>query len=163
MKIQPTYPIVLLGFLNCIIMSKCPENPLGNAFFLRPLPRQRLNQWYSCQPIGHNNLCKKAGIAGNRANHSLRASAATRLFHQNIPEQVIVEVTGHKSTDGVRTYKKVIRDQLRDVSNVLQGSSVEDVKNETKSKEKMHVPTSDINSESSPQKDHPSFVYKCYI
>ena len=138
-----------------LYMSKCPENPVGDAFFLRPLPRQRINQWYSCQPIGHNTLgstvkrlCDKAGIGGNRTNHSLRASAATRLFHGNVPEQLIMEVTGHKSTDGVRTYKKVVRDQFRDVSNVLQGSSKnsivldEDVKKEAESDE--HTTTSDL-------------------
>ena len=34
-----------------------------------------------------------------------------------MPEQIIMKVTGHRSTDGVRTYKKVAKEQLQDVSN----------------------------------------------
>lgn len=112
-----------------LYISKCPDNTANGSFFLRPLVRPKENQWFSCQAIGHNNLgstvkrlCENAGISGNKTNHSLRASAATRLFHGKVSEQMIMKVTGHRSTDGVRSYKKVVRDQFRDISSVLQGS-----------------------------------------
>ena len=49
-------------------------------------------------------MCKKAGLVGKFTNHSLRATSASRMYEQDIPEQVIKEITGHRS-DAVRTYK----------------------------------------------------------
>jgi len=40
------------------------------------------------------------------SNHSLRATAATRLFDKDIDEQLIMLKTGHKST-AARAYKTV--------------------------------------------------------
>ena len=63
--------------------SLCPEDRPDEAFYLKPLPVTRRNQWYSKAPIGHNifshivaQLCKKAGIGGHQTKHSLRAIAA---------------------------------------------------------------------------------------
>jgi len=39
-------------------------------------------------------------------NHSLRATAITRMFNGSIPEKVIAEKSGHKS---LRAYKKTKR------------------------------------------------------
>ena len=67
--------------------------------------------WYSDKPMGVNalkvvvkNIAKEAGLEGKFSNHSLRASTATRLFQSGVDEQIIKEVTGHKS-DAVRMYK----------------------------------------------------------
>ena len=51
-------------------------------------------------------MCAAAGIEGHRTNHSLRTTAATRLFRAGIDEQLIMERTGHRSVDGVRNYKR---------------------------------------------------------
>ena len=79
------------------------------------------NVWYCDQPYGVNRikttvkeLCKKAGIEGNFTNHSLCASCASRMYDKNIPEQLMKEVTGHRS-DCVRVYKRT-SDQLREVA-----------------------------------------------
>ena len=113
-----------------LYIDKCPSEVPGDMFFLKPLVRYTANQWYTAQPIGHNllggtvkRICTEAGMIGNYSNHSLRASATTRLFHENVPEQVIMKVTGHRSLDGVHIYKKVCNKQLKDVSNVLQGNT----------------------------------------
>lgn len=53
-------------------------------------------------------------------NHSLRATTATRLFRENVPEQLIMEQTGHRST-AVHSYKRASADQKRKVSRALQG------------------------------------------
>ena len=70
------------------------------------------NQWYCDQPLGLNkiktavkDMCKQAGIQGKFTNHSLRATCASRMFDNQIPEQLIKETTGHKS-DCVRVYKR---------------------------------------------------------
>ena len=70
------------------------------------------NQWFCNQPLGINqiktavkSMCKEAGIQGKFTNHSLRATCASRMFDNEIPEQIIKETTGHKS-DCVRVYKR---------------------------------------------------------
>ena len=35
-------------------------------------------------------LCRKAGISGYKTNHSLRVTAATRLFREGLDEQLII-------------------------------------------------------------------------
>ena len=77
-------------------------------------------------PVGYrtlmttvNRLCKSASIDGYKTNHSLRVTAATRLFQQGVDEQLIMLRAGHRSIDGVRTYKRVSKDQQQVLSNVL--------------------------------------------
>ncbi len=65
------------------------------------------------KPIGVNclkkivsNLTKQASLSGRFTNHSLHVTVATRMYTSGIDEQVIKEITGHKSdTDSVHTYK----------------------------------------------------------
>ena len=52
----------------------------------------------------------QAGKSGNYSNHSLRVTAATRMFDSGIEEQLVKEKTGHKS-NAVRAYKRT-SDQL---------------------------------------------------
>ena len=102
-----------------------------NAFYLRPLAKPKSDIWYQKSAVGHNMLAnviprlfKQAGISGHFTNHSLRATAATRLFDAEVDEQLIMSRTGHSSNNGVRSYKHVT-DQLREkTSNVLNGLSI---------------------------------------
>ena len=67
-------------------------------------------------------MCKKGGLEGNFTNHSLHASCASRMYDNNIPEQLIKEVTGHRS-DCVRVYKRT-SDHLREaVSSTVSGEN----------------------------------------
>ena len=59
--------------------------------------------WYSNVPVGHNKLastvkrlCEQAEISGYRTNHSLRTTAATRMYDMGIDEQLICEKTGEQ-------------------------------------------------------------------
>ena len=68
--------------------------------------------WYVDKPVGINvlskcvgNLMAKIGREGKFTNHSLRVSAATRMFNEGIEEQVVKEKTGHR-LDAVRAYKR---------------------------------------------------------
>ena len=47
----------------------------------------------------------QAGIVGRFTNHSLRATCATRMFENSVPEQIIKETTGHR-LDCVQSYKR---------------------------------------------------------
>ncbi len=75
--------------------------------------------WYTEKPLGVNalkkivsNLTQKAGLVGHFSNHSLRASAATRMYEQGVDEQTIKHITGHKS-DAIQSYKHVNSNLLK--------------------------------------------------
>ena len=106
--------------------SLCPSNPPKDAFYLQPLSKPTPTYWFSNKPMGHNKLegtvarlCKAAGIPGYRTNHSLRATAATRLYNAGVEEQQVMERTGHRSLDGVRTYKRTSMQQKEALSDIL--------------------------------------------
>ena len=94
-------------------LSHCPPDTKRNSLYLQPQKKTTQQVWYSREPLGHNKLtkivpemCTAAGIQGFRTNHSLRASSATRLYAARMDEQLIMECTGHRSTGGVRSYKR---------------------------------------------------------
>ena len=104
----------------------CPDILEKNAFYLQPAIKKTLMCWYSPRPIGHDTLsktlprlCKSAGIQGFKTNHSLRATAATRLYRSGIDEQLVMERTGHRSLEGVRNYKRTSDQQRQVLSDVL--------------------------------------------
>ena len=106
------------------------ENLKKNAFYLQPLKNPTSQCWYSVKPIGHDTLdktvarmCSLGGIGGYRTNHSLRATAATRLYQAGVDEQLVMEKTGHRSIEGVRSYKHTSEQQLQQLSDILHGSS----------------------------------------
>lgn len=106
--------------------SKCPSTRPKDCFYLRPLKNPTEHTWYSPRAIGHHTLdntmsriCKAAGINGFKTNHSLRITTATRLFQAGVDEQLIMEQTGHHSTDGIRTYKRTSAEQQEAISDIL--------------------------------------------
>ncbi len=88
-----------------------PAGGKCSALYKYSLVKRRPNVWYTDKPVGVNSLkkvvsdmMKDAGIEGRFTNHSLRATTATRMYDKGIDEQLIKEVTGHKS-DAVQIYK----------------------------------------------------------
>ena len=73
-----------------------PDSP-KSAFYFKPLTEwSQTGIWFTKQPLGLNTLehmmvkmCAKAQIQGYKTNHSLRATAASRLYHKGIDEQLI--------------------------------------------------------------------------
>ena len=59
-----------------------------------------------------DRMCSAAGISGYKTNHSLRVTLATRLFKESVDEQLIMVETGHRSTDGMRSHKRLSKEQL---------------------------------------------------
>ena len=119
-------------------VSLLPNNGKCQALYKYSLSLNRLSPgtWYSDKPMGVNalkgvvkNIAKDAGVEGKFSNHSLRASTATRLFQSGVDEQIIKEVTGHKS-DAVRMYKHSNTQILREASAKIVGD--DPVKLETK-------------------------------
>ena len=96
-----------------------PESLKCKKLYLRVRKRISPKVWYCDQPYGINkikstvkDICKMSGIDGKFTNHSLRATCASRMFAKNVPEQIIKEITGHRS-ECVRTYKRT-SDKLKE-------------------------------------------------
>jgi hypothetical protein len=82
------------------------------AFYIRPLqkvPADPNKSWFSNVPVGGNTLntvmneiseIVKDDSIPKYTNHSLRATAASRLFEKGVPEKIIAERTGHRSMAG---------------------------------------------------------------
>ncbi|XP_064387890.1 zinc finger MYM-type protein 2-like [Halichondria panicea] len=88
--------------------------------------------WFTMQTCGKKLLgnlvklmCEQVGIYG-KTNHSLRATGATRLFAANVPEKLIAERTGHRSTEGLRVYERTSMEQKQSVSDIIACSSKRD-------------------------------------
>ena len=106
-------------------LSLLPKNRVCTAFYLQPRKKFRPNCWFLDRPAGINRLrdtvketCKKAGLPGFYSNHSLRSTAASGLYRSNIDEQIIQEITQHRSL-AVRSYKRTSDSQHRYASNCL--------------------------------------------
>ena len=104
----------------------CPEDAPPHAFYLQPSRTPTSTCWYSKCPLGHTTLgktvtrlCKSAGIEGYKTNHSLRATATSRLYQSGVDEQLVMERTGHRSLEGVRSYKRTSDEQREALSDIL--------------------------------------------
>ena len=107
----------------------CPPKTSKNAFYLQPLRNPTPHCWYAQEPLGHNKLAdtvsrlwKSAGIKGVKTNHSLRVTNATCHYSSGTDKQLIMERTGHQSTDGVRPYKHTSEEQQIAISDILNRS-----------------------------------------
>ena len=100
---------------------------------LEPLQNYERKQiWFSSVPIGHNKLqgmvkciiMEKAGVNGHFTNHSLRATAVSRLFREGVDDKLIKGVTGHRS-EALDCYKRETEEQHANVSKIVQGITSE--------------------------------------
>ena len=102
--------------------------PKPKAFYLRPLaavPKDPTKPWFANVPVGVNTLknivskiAEQAGSTNKYTNHSLRATATSRMFVKNVPEKIIAEKTG-RSLAGLRAYECTTLDQERAVTKSL--------------------------------------------
>ena len=68
-------------------------------------------------------MCEEAGITERKTNHSLRASGASAMFTAEVPEKMIKNVTGHKSSKALAIYECPNARQQQALSGVLVGHS----------------------------------------
>ncbi len=121
------------GSKKCIVkllylyMSKLPIGTI--SFYLRPcakVPEDETKSWYVKQNVGINKLrdvvaemSVKAKLPIRYTNHSLRATAITRMYEGGVPEKVISDKSGHKSIKGLRTYERTSKEQDRFTCSVI--------------------------------------------
>ena len=108
-------------------LSLLPAGRKCKSFYLQPRKKFIGSSWYQDRAVGVNKLqsivretCESAGFPGFFTNHSLRATAATRMYHNDIDEQIIQEVTGHRSV-AVRQYKRTCDNQKLITSACIMG------------------------------------------
>ena len=110
-------------------LSAIPPN--ATAFYCSPLLKPKATQWFSCVPVGKNSLSsfmKKIAEKANWdrskkwTNHSLRATAASRLLESGCSNSVIKATTGHKSDRGLDQYLNRSDTLKRTVSSTLAGA-----------------------------------------
>ena len=118
-----------------------PETKTCKKLYLRVRKKVTPKVWYCDQPYGLNkvkstvkDICKEAGLEGKFTNHSLRAMCASRMYSNEIPEQLIKEITGHRS-ECVRTYKRTSDKLKESASRTLSVQTQENVKEEEKLEE----------------------------
>lgn len=146
--------------------SKCPPDGPDEAFYLRPRVKPTKDVLYMNVAVGHNllattvnRICKEAGIDGYYTNHSLRATAATRLFEAGVDEQLITQRTGHSTCAGIHSYKR-IGDNLRAVtSNVLNNATTEQKLISKPDIVKSDIVKPDLNKENSESKPIPALSF----
>ena len=103
-----------------------------DLFYVRPL--QNVSNyadkpWYNSVPLGKytlqaklKNMCSSAGVSGHKTNHSLCATAATKMFKSGVPKKLIQEQTGHCSIEALRTYDRLDDAQHTATSSLLSNS-----------------------------------------
>ena len=112
----------------CIIlkyMSLLPKTHTCQAFYLQPQKKFFRKSWYLNRLAGVNKLRNvvghiyhEAGLPGYYTNHSLRPTAATKMYQKDLDEQLIMEVMGHWST-AVSGYKRTPQRQRKMASTCI--------------------------------------------
>ena len=77
------------------------------------------------------DMCREVGIE-IRTNHSLRATGVTSMFRGNVPENIIQNVTGHRSLEALRKYEHISTEQHQVVSKVMTSTKPVDYETEIK-------------------------------
>ena len=112
-----------------LYLSLLPKNRNCKALYLHPCKKYMPQNWYKDSQFGENklrsfvkDLCNKAGIPGFYTNHSLKATGCTRMYNNNVEEQVIQEISGHRSLS-VRSYKQTSESQHKNATKCIFGDT----------------------------------------
>ena len=107
-----------------------PLNPSG--FYLWPLDKV-LNgnrPWYCKSRVGVNKLktftpdiAAESGLGVHYTNHSLKATAVTRMYNTGVPEKLIAEKSGHKSLKALRVYERTSEFQQKSAGQCIQSGT----------------------------------------
>jgi len=79
--------------------SQVPDDPKEPWFYPNLIGKNTLHS------LLHTMCEEEAGIEDKKSNHSLRASGTTAMFAAQVPEKMIKEETGHKSSKALAIYE----------------------------------------------------------
>ena len=87
-------------------------NPELDCLWQKPNPNyQKLGNWYCRAPVGHNTLgcmmakiCEIANLSNRYTNHCTRVTTSVMLNEEGFNENYIIKVTGHSSTNSLKSY-----------------------------------------------------------
>ena len=100
--------------------DKTPSNPSVSSFTNQ---RVGINVLKNVLP----ELSEKSGIQVRYTNHSLRATAITRMFNGEVDEKVIAETSGHRSLKALRSYEHTCKQKLQNVSRIINKTTQLDI------------------------------------
>ena len=70
-------------------------------------------------------ILNEAGVdTTKKSNHSLRATAITRMYESNVPTKLIMERSGHLSSGGLVPYERTSLAQKKAVCSALSSTSI---------------------------------------
>ena len=108
-------------------------SPAAPYFYMKAKEKFPADPTVSClinQRVGINQLKKmlpelseKSGIGVRYTNHSLRATAITRMFNGEIDEKIIAEASGHRSLKALRAYEHTSQLKLQNASRIINEES----------------------------------------
>ena len=110
----PTYPfyLLILSTFTWRALEKFPSDPNKHCM---------TNQCVGINMLKNIllELSEKAGLEVHYTNHSLRATTITWMFNSGIPERVIAENSGHRSTKALRCYERTSQEQQQAATRVI--------------------------------------------
>ena len=71
------------------------------------------------------DLSQMSGIGVRYTNHSLQAMAITCMFTKGVPQNIIAETSGHRSTKALRLYERTCVKQQKAVTAVINSEGIE--------------------------------------
>ena len=113
---------------------KQPDSP----FFLavrHGSRRENSEIWYMKAPLGKNQIGKFLSAAADNAgiqrtgakvsNHSVRKTSISRLLDASTPENFVAQLSGHKNTQSLQSYKSAGEKHQRQMSYILSRTTQE--------------------------------------
>ena len=109
-----------------------PESP----FYLAARDNRRSNEevWYMKAPLGKNEIKKFLSTAAKNAglqregkkvtNHSVTKTSISRLLDADVPENFVAQLSAHKSTKSLQSYKSASAKHQKRMSELLASSRI---------------------------------------
>lgn len=105
------YPQIVHTFA-CLLWIKFPSDSKKCAVTKQCV---RINVLKGILP----ELAEKSDVTVHYTNHSLRLTAITHVFNCGVPEKVIAENSGHRSTKALRCYERTSEEVQQVVTKVI--------------------------------------------
>ena len=93
-------------------------NPECDALWQSPINKPKTWVWYASSPVGDHtisdfmkNMIEKAQLSKTYTNHDIRVTGCTILGRCNFSDKQIMSISGDKSVESLKIYKRVSGDE----------------------------------------------------